>query len=394
MAELSSTPFQVFSAFLVFVGGSIIALTVGKYFNVSSSRSLLLYFWHTAFSLVYAAYVLNFGGDATMYFLSGFSGDLQFSLGTQGVRFVVFILSQGLGLSFLGCSLFFQVFGFLGLLAFDGSLREVTWRKSRGIRMLATFIILLPSVSFWSSGLGKDSLSFLAAGLALWSAINMRKRWSLLVVSMLIMLLVRPHMAGMLGLGLAGSFFLQRGIPITQRIFLGGIAIAASAAMVPMGLNYAGVGEDAGAVELIEYIEGRQSHNLTGGGAVDIAGMSPPVQLFTYLFRPTLIEVRDFFSLAAALDNLILLGLFVWGGLSLIRKPLPYHLKRHNRMFLWIYSSAAWTILAMTTANLGIALRQKWMFAPMLIFLLISVVGKDGTLSESNPGDGKVRRFR
>jgi hypothetical protein len=28
----------------------------------------------------------------------------------------------------------------------------------------------------------------------------------------------------------------------------------------------------------------------------------------------------------------------------------------------------------MTTANLGIAMRQKWMFTPILIFLLISML--------------------
>ena len=47
-----------------------------------------------------------------------------------------------------------------------------------------------------------------------------------------------------------------------------------------------------------------------------------------------------------------------------------------NRAFMWVYALMAWGILAMTTANLGIALRQKWMFAPMLIFLFISVIGR------------------
>ena len=133
----------------------------------------------------------------------------------------------------------------------------------------------------------------------------------------------------------------------------------------------------------MQYIEGRQGHNLKGGGAVDISSMSPPVQMFTYLFRPTLIEARNLVSLAAALDNTILLFLFVAGGWAILKKPLPPHLLTHNRMFLWIYSFCAWLILAMTTANLGIALRQKWMFAPMLIFLLISVIGRSRYPAES-----------
>ena len=287
----------------------------------------------------------------------------------------------------------FQIFGFIGLLAFDGALREVTWDKSRNIRFLATLIVFLPSISFWSSGLGKDSLSFCAMGLALWAALSLKSRWWLLVVAMLIMLLVRPHMAGMLGLGLAGSFMFQRGIPLPQRFVLGSIAIVAAAYLVPLGLNYAGVGQDAGAEEIMQYIEGRQGHNLKGGGAVDISGMSPPAQMFTYLFRPTLVEARNLLSLAAAMDNTILLFLFIAGGWALIRKPLPASLATHNRMFLWIYSLLAWLILAMTTANLGIALRQKWMFAPLLIFLLISIIGRPRVQFEpASPSSKRGRR--
>ena len=385
MSDLASDGLQLVSALFVFLTGVILTLSLRRYFRVSLSRAMALYLWHTLFSLVYLAYVINFGGDAMMYFRSSLSGDLGFAFGTLGVRYVVSFLSQGLGLSFLGCSLFFQVFGFIGLLAFDAALREVTWDKSRNIRLLASLIVFLPSVSFWSSGLGKDALSFCAMGLALWAALGLRRRWWLLIVAMLLMLLVRPHMAGMLGLGLAGSFVFQRGMPLPQRVVLGSVAIVAAAYLVPLGLNYAGVGEDAGAQDVMQYIEGRQGHNLKGGGAVDISSMSPPVQMFTYLFRPTVIEARNLFSLAAALDNTILLFLFVAGGWALIRKPLPAHLVAHNRMFLWIYSLGAWLILAMTTANLGIALRQKWMFAPTLIFLLISVIGRSRVPAETSP---------
>tara|TARA_Y100001001_G_C7994113_1_gene304023 strand:- start:546 stop:1727 length:1182 start_codon:yes stop_codon:yes gene_type:complete len=384
LTDLDSTPLQLVLALFIFIAGLVFAVAVRGYFRAPLSRSVSLYLWHSLFCVIYLAYVINYGGDASGYFRMSLHPDIDFAFGTDGVRFVVSFLSQGMGLSFLGCSLVFQLFGFIGLLAFDGALREVTWDKSRNIRLLATLIVFLPSVSFWSSGLGKDALSFCAMGFALWAALRLKQRWLLLTIAILLMLLVRPHMAGMLGLGLAGSFVFQRGIPLPQRVVLGGIALGAAVFLVPLGLNYAGVGEDAGAEDVMQYIEGRQGHNLKGGGAVDISSMSPPVQMFTYLFRPTLIEARNLFSLAAALDNTILLFLFVAGGWALIKKPLPAHLLAHNRMFLWIYSLSAWLILAMTTANLGIALRQKWMFAPMLIFLLISVIGRSRYPAESD----------
>ena len=379
MDNISPDPLQVFTSVGVFFLGLVVAVFIRRYFRATFARVVSLYLWHTVLSLIYASYVVNYGGDALMYYYSSFSEDLRLAFGTLGVRFITSILTQVLGLSFIGCSLFFQFFGFVGLLGFDASLRDVTKDKSRYIRIFASLIVFLPSISFWSSGLGKDSLSFFSAGLALWAALNIKRRWWLLGVSVMAMLLVRPHMAGILGLGLAGSFILQRRVPLPQRLFFGTIAIVAAAWLVPVGLNYAGVGEDASAVEIIEYIEGRQGQNLSGGGAVNISDMSLPVQMFTYLFRPTIVEIRDVFSLAAAIDNLILLFLFVVGGWLMIKRPLPQYLLHHNRMFLWVYSSIAWIVLAMTTANLGIALRQKWMFVPMIIFLLISVIGAESS---------------
>jgi hypothetical protein len=43
---------------------------------------------------------------------------------------------------------------------------------------------------------------------------------------------------------------------------------------------------------------------------------------------------------------------------------------------MWLYVLITWTVLAVTTANLGISLRQKWMFAPVLMFLLLSRIGR------------------
>jgi len=392
VGDFGSSAIQLVFSLLVFILGAIICLALRRAFYCSSSRVLLIYCWHSLFSFVSYLYITNYGGDAIAYFRYSFSPDLEFSFGTGAIRFITSFLTQGLNLSFLGCFLVFQVFGAIGLIAFDAALRDVTWNKTRNIRLLAVTIVFLPSVSFWSSALGKDALSFFSMGLALWAALNLKHRWFLLALSMLVMLVVRPHMAGMLGLGLAGSFVFQKGIPLPQRVVLGACALVLAAALVPIGLSYAGVGDDAGASDVMEYIEGRQGHNLKGGGAVDISGMSPPVQMFTYLFRPTLIEVRNLFSLAAALDNTILLFLFFAGGWALIRKPLPSHLLAHNRMFLWFYSLGAWLILAMTTANLGIALRQKWMFAPMLIFLLISVIGRSRLPVEPEPAALKASK--
>lgn len=374
---LFSTPWHIISIFLVFVFGAFIAISIRKYFRCTNKRALTLYTWHALFSIVYAVYVINYGGDALGYYKLSLLGDIDFDWGTRGVEIFTSFFSKGLDLSLLGTFLVFQIFGFIGLLAFDAALREVTQYKSRQIRRLATLIVFLPSISFWSAAIGKDSLSFMAMGLALWAAMKLKRRALLMVIAVLVMLFVRPHIAGMMVIGLAGSIVFQRRTPILQRIFFGAAAIAATAVLVPLGLNYAGVGENASSSDVMSYIEGREGQNLQGGSSVDIANMSFPMKLFTYLFRPVPFEANSIFALLASVDNIILLFLFIAGIRAALKKKLPVQFAEHNRMFLWIYCFLVWIVLALTTANLGIAMRQKWMFAPMLIFLLISLIGKE-----------------
>jgi hypothetical protein len=188
-------------------------------------------------------------------------------------------------------------------------------------------------------------------------------------------------------IALTASLVIQRRIPLPKRLLLGTAALGATLAMIPFAMNYAGVGEGAGADELMSYVEQRQSVNTQGGSSIDIASMSLPLQLYSYLFRPLPFEASSIFALAASTDNVILLFLFIAGSLNMLRRRKPP--VEGNRAFMWCFALLAWLILSMTTANLGISVRQKWMFAPMLIVLWISVLGKTRTAVRSR---SKIRK--
>ncbi|WP_114700212.1 hypothetical protein [Psychrobacter proteolyticus] len=371
---------SIISAFIVFLLGYILIARISSYLGLKNKRALLIYIWHTVFCFVYFFYAQANGADSLMYYNVATTGRFDFSFGTSFVISITSLLVQGLGFGIVSCFLFFNILGSIGLLAFDGSLKQATKYKSKFLKKLATLIIFLPSVSFWSSAIGKDAISFLAMGLALWAALQLNKRVWLMVLAVFLMLIVRPHMAGMMIIALAMSVMFDTKSSPLKRFSLGAVAIAGAAVMVPFALEYAGVSDLSSSESLITYVENRQSYNMDGGGGVDIANMSLPMQLFTYMFRPIIFEARSVTALAAAVDNLILLYLFVIGSYALIKKKRKSFTE--NRKFMWVYVIIAWIVLAMTTANLGIAIRQKWMFAPILIFLLISLVGKNRNYSE------------
>lgn len=378
--ELIGSPLQLASAVFVNLIGLLLAMKAGRTLGVRRGRAMMLYAWHSLFCLMYAMYAVENGADALVYYMKAQQGEFMAPFGTGAVVNIATLFVTSLNLSFLGACLLFNIFGSIGLIAFDSCLQTATADKSRLLRRFATLIVLLPSISFWSSALGKDALAFMAAALALYATLNMSRRVILLAASIFIMALVRPHIAGIMVIALAGSLVLQRRIPLGQRLFLGCAALAATAAMVPFALTYAGLGDASGTDDIMNYVEQRQSVNTQGGSSVDIASMSLPLQLFSYLFRPLPFEAGSIFALAASMDNVVLIFLALAASVQVFRNRRQKF--AGNRAFMWFYCMLTWLILAITTANLGIAVRQKWMFAPILIYLFISLLGRS---RQSNP---------
>lgn len=372
--EYFSSFYQAISSITVFISGFLIALICGRFFFLSPAQITVAYIWHTALCFVYLVYAMNFGADAISYYHYGEVGIWNFSLGTSAIIFISSILASGIGLSIIGAFLVFNIIGSIGLLAFWGSIKYATYRKSKAIKSLGTIIIFLPSVSFWSSALGKDSISFMATGLALWASLDLNRRKWLMTFAAISMLLVRPHIAVIMLAALAISMVFDSKISFIKRSFLTMIVVFSMIVMVPFVIEYVGLIGLVNLETIGEYVEQRQSYNMDGGGGIDISTMSLPMQMFTYLFRPMIFEAANVFSFAAAIENLILLIVCSLGFSSILlgRKSSA----NGNTTFMWLYVLGSCLILATTTANLGIALRQKWMLMPMLLLPLLSVIGK------------------
>jgi hypothetical protein len=362
---------DVFSTFLVFLIGAIIIISIAGVFNASRVRALGLYIWHTIFAIAYALYTKFDVADSKTYYLSSLDQLRKFRLGTIAIEHFTAIFSQGLGLSYLGLFFIFNIFGVIGLLAVDAALRHATVDKSKFVKQLALIVVLLPSINFWTSAIGKDSLSFMATGLALWSAIHLRKRYFMMMIAVLVMFIIRPHISGIMVFSLAIAIVLSGGLNYLQKIIFLALSLMGVILITPIMFGYIGLGADVTVESILEVIKLRQSYNQAGGGAIDISSKGLPEQIFTYLFMPLPHQAYSFFALITSLDNLILLLVFSLFILSLLKLKKTTILLMHpqeNRWFMLIFAITTLLILAFTTANSGIAVRQKWMFMPMLLY--------------------------
>lgn len=356
----------VLDGVFVFMLGFAIIWPMSKVFAVPGLMAVLLYVWHSLFTLVYYDFSYSLGADAFTYYAKAAAGDFDWRFGSNAVVAIAYPLVEYLGLSDLGVNAAFGIVGAIGLLAFAGVLLKCTLDSSRPVRFVAYLFPFLPSLSFWSAALGKDAISFCAACLFTWAALHNSSRLRYGIIAVFLMTLVRPHIAILMLVGLISAELLASNRGLVTRLLLVVVGVTAAIFVLPQVLGYVGLDADVTASDIGEYVSYRQSVNALGGSSFDLASMNPVSAIFAYVFRPTILESRTLLAVIYGVENGLLLAGFTVAVIKMARQgrnPQP----NLNWMPLTIYAVLALIALSQTTANLGIAARQKWMFLPPLI---------------------------
>jgi hypothetical protein len=258
-------------------------------------------------------------------------------------------------------------------------------QPDRAVHPLLYAVCLLPGVHFWTSAIGKDGLVFISILCVMWSTVDPARRFPALILGLGACALIRPHIAALLAASGALSAAFSSSVPVFWRVLLfcmllGGIVLA-----LPFLQHFVGL-ETLDRVGVENGIEVRQVNNLDGGSSLDISHYSLPLQVFTYLYRP-LFDARGAFGLVVSLENIFLLSLSLLFA-AFIPRILRAGPKAFFLRFNFIFWSAATLTLAATTANLGIASRQKTMVLPSLILLLLT--GFSARRSADDPSNSEV----
>lgn len=369
MTRFNLTYFDFYQAMLI-----LIILTVGLVIcTLASSRdvhsiktTIALYIWHTFFSIIFFIYTVKTPADSTTYFLKTFDFQLT-SFPSPGTRFteaLTYIISTSLDANYLNTTLVFNSFGALGLTLLNLSLRKYLTK----LNPLWILIVFIPSMSFWSSGVGKDSISFMATCLFLYGIVQSKRPKFSLSVAFVAMFMVRPHIAAIMLFSFVIYFILKSKTHIVLKTLL--IPVISVGVLITLQFvqQYVGL-DDASLESLDQYVDKRQGYNQGGGSSLDISSMSYPMQMFTYIFRPLPFEAHSAVALITSLENTALLLVFLY--ILFQSKSSFKTFFRNENLWLFMYIFLTCTILALTTANLGIATRQKWMFMPILIYLLV-----------------------
>lgn len=325
----------------------------------------LILLWHTFFSLVYFIFSLYSVSDAKGYYRASIT-EHTFSIkpGTSFLNFLTSVFTQGIDSNYLNTALIFNIAGSVGLVLLYLSIKDYL----KSLPWYYALIVFIPSMSFWSASLSKDSISFFAVCLFLYAIATNRRPSILIPVAFLSMFMVRPHIAAMFLASYIVYFILKAKVHLLFKLLTVPFIMFGLILSVRFVESYIGLDESS-AQGYTDYINERETKSEVGGSAVDISSMSYPMKIFTYIFRPLPFEAHNLISLINSFENMILLLFTVYILFKSKLNLKPFFQDKNLWLFTYIFLTSS--VLALTTANLGIATRQKWMFMPVFIYLLI-----------------------
>ena len=334
-----------------------------------------LFFFHLLMGTYYCFFIQ---GDAIGYWrvpkaytMETFKDGLFNGEGTMFMYAFNYLFSNLLNMSYLSNTLLFSLFGFMGLTFFYlVAVQTVPYNKIISGYVLFPLIFFLPNLHFWSSGVGKDTTLFLCIGMFTYGLMKPFQRIPLLVLAGLLSMAIRPHITLFLMIGFGLAYVFGGKVSPAQRFIFSAAMIAIGLAILPSVMEFAKI-EEASAEGFDKFATGKAAvlSRSSAGSAIDISSYPFPLKVLTFWFRPALFDVRNLNGLIAALENLLLLLVFIKAmRTSPIRafKAAPFVIKG-----LVIFLVVGTLAFSQSLGNMGIMIRMRNMFLPgMIIYLM------------------------
>lgn len=318
------------------------------------------------------------GGDVAEALRSGQiqspNPDARF-VGTTFVEFVTGVVFAFTGQTTLGGFVVFSALGFVGMFLIYRAVRIAAPEIDE--RRFALLLFFLPSMIFWPSSLGKETLMLLSIGLFTYGAARLfthrGRGLPVIAAGCALSAMVRPHITLMLVAALLLATVVVRSRRATQEIPIGKmLRVVLAAGLLVWAAVAAGSflevdPTDTSAVGQALDSTGEQTD--TGGSA--FSNVNPllfPVAVVTVLYRPFPFEAGNLQAIIASFEATLLLGLTlhrrrdVWKALRSVRtSPTLAVALAYIMVFVYAYTGFN---------NFGLLARQRVQVYPFLIMLL------------------------
>lgn len=333
----------------------------------------LLLCLHISATILYFTSAKASHSDASIYYFDPwhFNSKPWYALSTTFIIHITQFLKNHLNATYFDCFMLFQVAGFAGIMILARTFEEIHARVGAGDTTISKCLLLLPTIHYWTSAIGKDGILFLAITLCTWSALNLSRRFLWFGLAVLIMVSTRVHIALIVvaALSVAASFYprlslgRRLGLLAPAAIALGTLALVVRTSL---GVNL------ASADSITNFFAQASAGWELAAGNASIYGDSYPMKLASLLVRPMFLDARNLLGVVASIENLFVLAIILTCAVR-----WRYLLELYKNV-LFIRFALCLTIglillIAIGNYNVGLGLRQRTMFFPPLLSMFVAV---------------------
>ena len=279
-------------------------------------------------------------------------------------------------LSFIGTWLIFYVFN-------DASKEKIESK-------LAKYLIYTPTIWFWGSGAGKDSLALGLLGILVYGLydlfITKRKpfiKLALIILSSFFLFSLKAALLGITLASCAGYLFVNL-TNKTKSFFVKILIVSLSIVGFVFLINSSLISIQESLDETAKFIESNievYSNGDEGQGGFEAYNFdvtpigilkASPTAIFTSLYRPFIWETKKPIMLISAFESLLLLFGFLYvlikgrffGFFKVVFSSPPL-------IFCFVFSALMAMIVGFTTFNFGTAVRYRLPLLPFYVFLIL-----------------------
>ena len=300
-------------------------------------------------------------------------------VGTEFMRLVTGLIYIVTNPTKLGGFFVFSWLGFWGLFCFYRAFRIAFPAGEQ--RRYALAVFFLPTLLYWPSSIGKESWMLLTLGVAAYGAaliLTYRPHgYVVLFLGLAGTAAVRPHVTLLVFVALFVAHLLRRRSWRESRLGLLG-RLAGVAVLLVLGLLVISSTADFFKVENIDtaavgqVLDRAANQSSQGGSEFEASRLTSPVN-FPYatasvLFRPFPWEAGNTQALAAAMEGVLLMVLFLFALPRLAR--IPGHVMSTPYVAFVLVYSAMFVLAFSTFGNFGLLTRQRTQVLPFVLVLI------------------------
>jgi hypothetical protein len=330
-------------------------------------------------------------GLAAQFWQGDFSAHLRFPLiGTGFIILLTGMIFSLIGPTTAGGYLVYSWLAFWGLYFCYRAFR--TAMPGADYRRYAVLVFFLPSILFWSSGIGKGAWMILSIGLALVGVARLVSSAPRSILPLLAGLggsaLVRPHVTALLVVALIAGALVRRTVnanllsPIVRVGTVGMLAVLAAVTFsrVASFLKLDSLSLDSVAQGLDKSQQNSEIGNSAFTAIVVHSPLDVPAAATTVLFRPFPWEAESLVMLASSVESFLLVAFVVLSWRRWLQ--VPRLLRRYPYVLVALVAILMFVIVFSTFSNFGLLVRERVMIFPLVLVPLCLIRGTPATAND------------